>query len=201
MIAYLEGRIVEVDDISCVLVTTHGIGYEIFLPTHTRSSLPNRGEELQLYICHIVREDTEELFGFETWDERQTFIILTSISKVGARTALNILSTFRPDALRKCVLEEDVIALTQVSGIGKKTSQHIFLELKYKLQCDKNVFLPVSTEPEKQRLFLDVLTGLQGLGYTRDESTTVLKIVLQNEPDLDVSCALRACLKQLVKGS
>ena len=119
MIAYIEGRLAEVCANACVVVTEGGVGYEVYLPQQTRLQLPERGGHVRFYICHIVREDAQELFGFETWDERQTFIVLTSISKVGARTALGILSAFRPDDLRRLVLEDDVLALTQVSGIGK----------------------------------------------------------------------------------
>ena len=199
MIAYLEGYIAEFGETSCVVATSSGIGYEVFFTTPTRSTLPNKGEQVRFYICHIVREDIQELFGFETWDERQTFIVLTSISKVGARTALNMLSTFRPNDLRQCVIEEDIFALTRVSGIGKKTAQHIFLELKYKLQIDGNS--TTSSSPSiGQSLFYDILTGLQGLGYTKEESSVVIKSVLQHEPDLDGGSALRRCLKQLVKG-
>ena len=110
-----------------------------------------------------------------------------------------MLSTFRPNDLRQCVIEEDIFALTRVSGIGKKTAQHIFLELKYKLQIDGNS--TTSSSPSiGQSLFYDILTGLQGLGYTKEESSVVIKSVLQHEPDLDVGSALRRCLKQLVKG-
>ena len=116
MIAYIEGRLAEVCANACVVVTEGGVGYEVYLPQQTRLQLPERGGHVRFYICHIVREDAQELFGFETWDERQTFIVLTSISKVGARTALGILSAFRPDDLRRLVLEDDVLALTQVSA-------------------------------------------------------------------------------------
>ena len=107
MIAYIEGRLAEVCANACVVVTEGGVGYEVYLPQQTRLQLPERGGHVRFYICHIVREDAQELFGFETWDERQTFIVLTSISKVGARTALGILSAFRPDDLRRRPLYAD----------------------------------------------------------------------------------------------
>ena len=103
----------------------------------TLSALPGKGEHIALYTSLAVREDALELFGFATFEERQTFEVLVSISKVGARTALSILSIYRPDDLRRIVFEEDVMALTRVSGIGKKTAQHVFLELKYKLKVDE----------------------------------------------------------------
>ena len=150
-------------------------------------------------IAGIVREDAQELFGFETWDERQTFIVLTSISKVGARTALGILSAFRPDDLRRLVLEDDVLALTQVSGIGKKSAQHIFLELKYKLKVED---MPAAASLQlgvPGSVYRDALTGLEGLGYAEAEAAPVLKNILHEEPDLEVSEALRAALKALAR--
>ena len=127
MIAYIEGRLAEVCANACVVVTEGGVGYEVYLPQQTRLQLPERGGHVRFYICHIVREDAQELFGFETWDERQTFIVLTSISKVGART------------------------------------------------------------------------GLEGLGYAEAEAAPVLKNILHEEPDLEVSEALRAALKALAR--
>ncbi len=97
---------------------------------------PDAGESVALYTSLVVREDAQQLFGFATFEERQVFEVLLTISKVGARTALAILSLYRPDDLRRIVLEEDVDALTRVSGIGKKTAQHVFLELKYKLKVE-----------------------------------------------------------------
>lgn len=136
MIAYLEGLLAETWGTSCIVVTRGGVGYELDLPAHTMASLPGRGESVALYTSLVVREDAQQLFGFATFEERQVFEVLLTISKVGARTALAILSLYRPDDLRRIVLEEDVDALTRVSGIGKKTAQHVFLELKYKLKVE-----------------------------------------------------------------
>lgn len=199
MIAYLEGRLAEVSTTACVLVTAGGVGYEVYLPQQTLHQLPGRGEQVHFYICHIVREDAQELFGFETWDERQTFIVLTSISKVGARTALGILSAFRPEDLHRIVLEDNVLALTQVSGIGKKSAQHIFLELKYKLKAEDMPAASVLQLGVPGSVFKDALTGLEGLGYGEAEATPVLKAILHEEPDLEVGEALRAALKALAR--
>jgi len=198
MIAYVEGRVLEVAQASCVLVTEGGVGYEIGLPVHTLGSLPEKGSLFSVYTAHVVREDAQELFGFATWDERQTFVLLTGINRVGARTALAILSVYRPDDLRRMVLEEDVLALTRVSGIGKKTAQQIFLDLKYKLKAGGlGPDLPPAS-PTAQ-IFNDALTGLVNLGYDEQQAHDVLKDVLNSQPDLDVSAALRAALKLMAK--
>lgn len=201
MIAYIEGRLAEITGNACVVVTDGGVGYEVFVPGHTLSRLPEKGGRVSFFTVTEVREDALELYAFGTWDERQTFIVLTSISKVGAKTGLAILSQFRPDDLRRLVFEDDVQALTRVSGIGKKTAQHIFLELKYKLKVED---MPAATSlivaGTPGGVFRDALTGLANLGYGEDEASHVLKEVLHDEPDLDVGGALRAALRALAKG-
>ncbi len=198
MLAYLEGRVLERTENSCVLVTAGGIGYEIFLPEHALAGLPAQGGSAAFYTSFIVREDAQELFGFPSWDERQTFNLLTGINRVGARTALSILSRYRPDDLRRIVADDDAAALTQVSGIGKKTAQQIFLELKYKLKGNAPVsFTAVAGRPS---VYKDALTGLANLGYDEDTAGQVLRKVLENEPDLEVGEALRAALKALARG-
>lgn len=201
MIAYLEGRLKEVWGNNCLLITQTGIGYAVALPAHTLAALPEIGKMVCLYTSLAVREDAQELFGFATFEERQTFEVLVSISKVGARTALAILSIFRPDDLRRLVAEDDMIALTRVSGIGKKTAQHVFLELKYKLKVeDSPIVASVSGGIKPGSVYRDVLDGLCNLGYAEDECGPVIKKVLHEEPDLDVTEALRTVLKALARG-
>jgi len=202
MLAYIEGRLLERAETSCVLVTAGGVGYEIFLPEHALASLPAQGGMASFFTSFIVREDAQELFGFPTWDERQTFVLLRGINRVGARTALAILSQYRPDDLRRIVAEDDANALTRVPGIGKKTAQQIFLELKYKLKPgDGPVSLstPSSSAPANT-VYRDALTGLANLGYDEDMAGPLLKEALAADPDLSVGEALRAVLKAVGKG-
>jgi len=201
MIAYVEGRRAESTGNACVVVTGSGVGYEIFLPTHALATLPDKGGHVAFHTCLMVREDAQELYGFPTWEERQTFIVLTSITKVGAKTALAVLSLFRPEDLRRIVLEDDVLALTRVSGIGKKTAQHVFLELKYKLKVeDMPQAAPLAAKGERPGgVYRDALDGLGNLGYPEEEVVPLLRKILHTEPDLDVAGALRATLKELAK--
>ena len=202
MIAYVEGRLAQVWGNTALVVSQGGVGYAVGLPAHTLASLPGRGEAVAFYTSLAVREDALELFGFASFEERQTFEVLVSISKVGARTALGILSIFRPDDLRRLVLEDDVLALTRVSGIGKKTAEHIFLELKYKLKVDDapQAAALVGSGVRPGSVFRDVLDGLGNLGYSEDACAPMVKKILLEEPDLDVTGALRAALKTLAKG-
>ncbi len=199
MIAYIEGRVAEVTEHACIVVTTSSVGYEVHLPSHLLARLPEKGGVVSFYIYTVVREDALELYGFSAWDERQTFLVLLSISKVGAKTALAVLSLYRPDDLRRIVIEDDLLALTRVTGIGKKSAQHILLELKYKLKSEA---LPASAglAPEAPASVLrDAVQGLGNLGYAEEEAAPVLKAVLQDDPDLNVAEALRAALKALAK--
>ncbi|MDR2055308.1 MAG: Holliday junction branch migration protein RuvA [Desulfovibrio sp.] len=202
MIAYIEGRLAEVWDNSCIVVTRSGLGYELALPGPALYAMPARGEDVALYVSLVVREDALELFGFTAFAEKRMFETLLTISKVGARTALAILSTFRPEDLRRIVQEEDPAVLTRVSGIGKKNAQHIFLELRYKLKAD---FDPGSALPASAgghaSVFRDTLAGLAGLGYAEGECAPLVRRILHAEPDIDVAGAIRLALRQLGKGA
>lgn len=200
MIAYIEGRLVESWPNSCILVTESGVGYEIALPVHTWQNLAPLGQRIAFYTSHSVREDAQELFGFETFEERQMFNLLTGISKVGSRTALAILSLLRPSQLREVVLQDNIHELTKVPGIGNKTAQHIFLELKYKLASHGTGGASVNAAAQVQGVYGDTLAGLLNLGYPEEECGRYVREVLTAEPDLDVGSAIRLCLKALAKG-
>ena len=202
MIAFLHGTVTCCDDESCVLLTPGGVGYEVACPTPVLAGL-RQGQEASLHVQTIVREDAIELFGFQDRDTRDCFALLISIARLGPRTAVNILSVFTPEDLHRVVLEQDASALTVVSGIGKKSAEHIFFELSYKLKAPagRKGKAP-GTSPVlagKSMTYRDALTGLTNLGYVEDEIRPHLDAVLKDEPDLDVSAALRAVLKRLMK--
>ena len=186
MIAFLEGRLDEVLTNVSPLLTQGGVGYAVSVPAHTRANLPKRGEQLRLYTSLVVREDAMELFGFATFEERQAFELLVTISKVGAKTALAVLSIFRPQDLQRIVADDDPMVLTQVPGIGKKTAQHVFLELKDKW---KGLGTPLESGESTD--------GLSSLGYAESESYPVVREILAKNADLDVSEVLKRSLKEL----
>ena len=199
MIAYLTGQILELGDASCLLLTSGGVGYEVAVPATLAARLPQKGEEAALFVATVVREDAMDLYGFSTWDERNTFQALISVSKLGPKTALAMLSLFTPDDLRQVVADEDLNALKRVPGIGAKTAQHILLELRYKLKAGSGPRPGKGLRDNAATVYSDALAGLTNLGYAEDEAGTALETVLKEEPDLDVAGALRAALKHMAR--
>lgn len=195
MIAYVTGKVQESWDKTCILLTPGGIGYRLSLPAHTFNLLPEKGAEAAFYTSLAVREDAMELFGFATLEERQTFEILRGISKIGSRTALAILSLYRPSELMSLVQQDNIAALAKVPGIGQKTAQHLCLELKYRLKLLGKAQIAASAPVSP--VFADTIAALANLGYDSQECEKTVADILKNEPDLDVTGAIRLALKDL----
>lgn len=201
MIAFLAGTVVAKTEDGCVVLTSGGVGYEIGMTAPAAAAVPKIGGDVELYIQTIVREDAIVLYGFNSWDERETFATLLSITKLGPKTALAILSVFTPDELRRIAVADDYTQLVQVPGIGKKSAQRIFVELKYKLESSGSGPAPSMPQLDGKaaNTFRDALAGLGNLGYEESQARNVLEAVFGDEPDLDVSAALREALKRIAK--
>jgi len=202
MIAFLAGTVAARTEGGCVVLTRGGVGYEVGMTLAAAAALPKVGGEIELFVQTIVREDAIELYGFPSWDERELFGLLLSINKLGPKTALAILAVFTPDDLRRLVLLDDYTALIQVPGIGKKSAQRIFLDLKFKLEGQS----PSGPAPSLPNLdsqavnaFRDALAGLTNLGYDEGDARRILEAVFADQPDLDVGGALRDALKRIAK--
>ena len=132
MIAYLRGVLAE-KEITRVVVECHGVGYEAAIPLSTFDRLPAEGAEVKLYTHHEVREDAQLLFGFATKPERDMFRLVTTVSGVGPKLALAVLSGLTVGDLQLAVSQGDAKRLAAVKGIGKKTAARIVVELKDKI--------------------------------------------------------------------
>ncbi|CAM2060699.1 Holliday junction ATP-dependent DNA helicase RuvA [Desulfovibrionales bacterium] len=203
MIAYLEGRILAqaLDSDACVLLTSGGVGYMVYLSKSVARGLPANGETSAFHVATVVREDAIDLYGFATAYEREIFLVCLGIANLGPKTALALLSTYGPDDLRWVMAADDPTLLTRVPGIGKKKAQQIFLELKYKLKISNDLLtLPFQPRTYLTSSFRDAMAGLINLGYAEDEVRAVLERVFAVESDLDVVAALRQALKIMAKG-
>ncbi|WP_287043641.1 Holliday junction branch migration protein RuvA [Desulfonatronospira sp. MSAO_Bac3] len=184
------------NDKSCLVMTASGLGYEVHVSAMGLQNMPGQGEELELHTSMVVREDALDLYGFFTRDERETFNVLLNAPKLGPKTALAILGIFSPSQIQKIINTEDEAALTQVPGIGSKTARRLILDLKDRLGFISPQHEDPRPAPGPRGVRQDVLAGLTSLGYSAAEVTPLLDEVLEKEPDLDVSSAIRAVLKE-----
>lgn len=183
MISQLSGVLVEAVP-SAIVIDVHGVGFELGISGTTAASLPPVGEEVRVYTRMVVREDSCTLFGFASKDERTMFDRLVSVSGVGAKLALAILSTFSVGQLYTVVMAEDAKAMATVSGVGKKTAQRLILELKSVFAKDKslvaaevpNVALPLDVAASQASSAIDDATAaLLSMGFTPAEVTLALE--------------------------
>ncbi|MFH1564163.1 MAG: Holliday junction branch migration protein RuvA [Nitrospirota bacterium] len=150
-----------------VLVEISGVGYGVHIPLSTYHKLPQISEEIRLFTHLVVREDDLSLYGFCTLEEKRLFLTLISISGVGPRSALTILSSIEVAQFHQAIIKEDMTTLTSISGIGKKTAQRLILELKDKL---KEIELLPETKSDKKTIE-DAILALISLGYKKDTAT------------------------------
>ena len=132
MISFLEGEVAERAS-GRVVISVHGVGYEVQVPASTLAALPPVGRTARIHTRMVVRDDAMTLFGFDSPDERELFDMLVTVNGVGPKVALSFLSVLSPDAFRRAVSAGDIAALTVVPGVGKKVAQRVVLDLKDRL--------------------------------------------------------------------
>ena len=176
MIGYIKGRVTALFKDFCFL-ETGGIGYRIFISDKTRRQLA-QGEEAKLFTYMAVREDAILLYGFLGQEEQELFLLLISISKIGPKVAMGILSAMTPAAFVGAVKAQNVSQLTKLPGIGKKTAERLLVELKDKV----GVFTLVETEmpavsaaEPDEGVSGEAARALMALGYEAEEIAPVLK--------------------------
>ena len=182
MYAYINGKIVDKAN-NYVVIDNGGIGYKIFMSPSVIEKLPDTGENLKVYTYYYVREDNIALYGFLSNEELRMFELLLSVSGIGAKSAIQILSSITPSSSALAVISNDVSKIVKIPGIGNKTAARIILELKDKLKTEQTI-----NQNEKITKVIDLeekdteaITALQVLGYTRKEISKVLeKIDTQN---------------------
>ena len=201
MIAHITGILLNKSPQS-VIVDTAGVGYQIFIPLSTFYQLPNEMEIISLNVYTHVREDMFQLFGFQTGIEKEIFLLLISVSGIGPKLALNILSGIGIEDLISAIVCADSERISAVPGVGKKTSQRITLELKEKVSklSDWAGVLPAEKVAEQnQEIFDDALSALVNLGYQVKTAKSVIENVLRNNNNIDLDTLLKEALRNLAK--
>ncbi len=195
MIAYLKGVLAE-KEIARVVVECRGVGYEAAIPLSTFDRLPAEGAEVKLYTHHEVREDAQLLFGFATKQERDMFRLVTTVSGVGPKLALAVLSGLAVGDIQLAVSQGDAKRLAAVKGIGKKTAARIVVELKDKINPIEALSNAAGEASREQGAVLrDAMLALAALGFSEDIARAKVQKVLDGEPALaDVETILKRAL-------
>jgi len=193
MISYLKGKIIRLTEKS-VVININGIGYEVACPVLFLEK-QKAGQEVELFVHLHVREDAMELYGFPKQEELDFFKKLISVTGIGPKSALGIMSLAPVNELQKGIIQEDVALLTKVSGIGQKIAERLILELK-------NKFEPSSADLLSGRSGSDdsqAIDGLIGLGYSVREAREAIREV--DPKIISPKDRLKAALKLLGKNS
>jgi Holliday junction DNA helicase RuvA len=201
MIALLTGRLAFKAPTHLVL-DVQGVGYEVFIPLSSYYGLPNLGEITSLSVHTHVREDAIQLFGFLTSQEKDAFVLLTSVSGVGPKLALSVLSALPVSDLVSAIQSENVEKLTTVPGIGNKSASRLVLELKDKVGKLHPGLLPANDSPRQGQdvTFDDALSALVNLGYRPQDAKEALKQVKKLNPEsIVLKDMIRESLKELAK--
>lgn len=196
MISYIIGVVDSVES-DRVVIENHEMGYNVFMPQASIEMI-GVGEKLKIYTYFSVREDAMQLFGFLTKEELELFKKLISVSGVGPKGGLAIISACPGDSLQMAIISGDAKAISKAQGIGAKTAQRIIIELKDKIDIE-DMITGGNTDAGNMNSTVqsDVVEALAALGYSRTDALNAVKKVVITE-DTDVEEALKAALKNII---
>jgi Holliday junction DNA helicase RuvA len=199
MITFLHGKLIEALPTQAI-VDVNGIGYDVLIPLSSYDKLPQPGHEVKLLTQLVVREDAHTLYGFMTPDERDLFrLLINTVSGIGPKIALNILSGMNAVAFRGAVANADVKALSQISGVGKKTAERIVVELRDKVGAAgawEASSARRTLSPADQKVN-DAVLALMALGFKQvDAHDTVRQAQAALGSQATVEELVRACLRK-----
>lgn len=181
MIGFISGILRE-KDFDTITVECGGMGFSIMVTKSCMSNLPNIDEEVKIYTYLHVREDELSLYGFDSQEEKKLFLQLISVSGVGSKTAISILSAERMSAIINSIINEDTSVIANCKGIGKKTAERIIVELKDKIK-PFDYILPndnlMAVIKENSKALEDALIVLTSLGLTKADATKKAKSVME----------------------
>ena len=194
MIAYLKGNLIKKSTNQAIL-DVGGVGYRVWIPLSTYLKLGNLNETMELFIYTHLTDNSLSLYGFSTEEEREIFLKLISISGIGPKLALNILSGIEASDLEDAIRKSDVARISLIPGIGKKTALRIAVELQEKLE-KKERALAASGFEEKE----DLISALMNLGFKRKEVETVVDDAIKSlSLEAGFEKLLRDSLKRMAK--
>ena len=206
MIAHLSGTLFSKQATS-VIVDVGGVGYEVTIPLSTFYELNDNGSPVQLRIYTHVREDTLQLYGFKTTRERELFLKIISVSGIGPKLGITLLSGMSAEELIACIRTNDLARLTLIPGVGRKTAERLVIELREKItaiastQLEEEVSgkVALSGEPTQDNVRSDALSALLNLGYQRSAAEKAVDSALAEGGEMTVESILRRVLRKLAR--
>ena len=200
MITYLRGLLSELSPTNAI-IDCGGVGYLVGISLNTYSALSTQSGEVKLHTVQIIREESHQLYGFASKDERELFVLLTSVSGIGPNTARVILSQYNTQELGSILSLGQVDALKAVKGIGLKTAQRIILELKGKLKLDEtdlnNQALGNGSVATTSKTSEEAISALKMLGYPEAAAQKTVRTLISTSPLLSVEDIIKQALKLL----
>lgn len=194
MYDYIKGNVAELTP-TYVVLDNHGVGYMINISLNSFNALQHQEDVAKVYVYEAIREDAHLLFGFTERRERELFLLLISVSGVGANTARMILSSLTPSDLEQTIASENVGILKSVKGIGAKTAERIIVDLKDKIKLSTDTLLDKSQVTSE--VFDEAMSALVMLGFTKQMSQKALKKLFTAEPTITVELAIKKALKMM----
>ncbi|HEX8072386.1 MAG TPA: Holliday junction branch migration protein RuvA [Pyrinomonadaceae bacterium] len=206
MIAHLSGTLLAKQATS-VILDVNGVGYEVTIPVTTFYDLADTGQTVQLRVYTHVREDALQLFGFKTARERELFTLLISVSGIGPKSAIAMLSGMSADEIITALRTNNLARLTAIPGVGKKTAERLVIELRDKMAALSSPALEEQiaaqaggAQPSGDALHDDTLAALLQLGFQKAAAEKAVAQATQEGGDLSVELLLRRSLRLLSKG-
>jgi Holliday junction DNA helicase RuvA len=207
MIAHLSGTLL-VKQTNTVIVDVGGIGYEVTIPLSTFYDLEDTGSGVQLRIYTHVREDALQLYGFKTARERELFLRLISVSGIGPKLGITMLSGMSADEMIASIRSNNLARLTSIPGVGKKTAERLVIELRDKIAALSSPALEeefatrtgAGAQASEDIMRDDALSALVNLGYQKAAAEKAVTTAMQEGGDLSVEVILRRSLRLLAKG-
>jgi Holliday junction DNA helicase RuvA len=202
MFAYIKGLVAAIDQ-DCLILDNQGIGYRIFIPSSVADQL-SVGDEAKIYTHFAVREDAMQLYGFLTRDDLDLYEMLLTVSGIGPKGAMGILSVMGADDVRFAVLSDDAAAIAKAPGVGKKTAQTVIIELKDKLDL-KAAFDKKTAHTEAaasvagpSSVQSEAVLALSALGYSNSEALRAVRKAAPDHEGADTEELIKAALKELI---
>ena len=194
MYDYIKGNVAELTP-TYVVLDNHGVGYMINISLNSFNALQHQEDVVKVYVYEAIREDAHLLYGFTERRERELFLLLISVSGVGATTARMILSSLTPSDLEQTIASENVGTLKSVKGIGATTAERIIVDLKDKIKLSTDTLLDKSQVTSE--VFDEAMSALVMLGFTKQMSQKALKKLFTAEPTITVEQAIKKALKMM----